>query len=231
MNSSNIHVFWVQIPEGIRIEDINQWKNILDYDEQITFEKYRVEFKKIEFLTGRLLLKKVIGQVLSIPLINVVFDKTEYGKLILKEHLTDKPFFFNLSHTNGMVVCVLSFCQEVGVDVEGIERDCLEIMSKVFLPDEIRYVESQTSIQRKLKAFYVVWTRKEAVVKALGTGFFLDPMTFEVPIYGNRDSNFAHDFYTFQLLDNYIVTVVALKRMGMEQIFDIEKIDFEDLYK
>ncbi|MES5845464.1 MULTISPECIES: hypothetical protein [unclassified Bacillus cereus group] len=94
MNSSNIHVFWVQIPEGIRIEDINQWENILDYDEQITFEKYRVEFKKIEFLTGRLLLKKVIGQVLSIPLINVVFDKTEYGKLILKEQLTDKPFFF-----------------------------------------------------------------------------------------------------------------------------------------
>ena len=86
-----------------------------------------------------------------------------------------KPFvegenFFNISHSGDYVVLAEADCP-VGVDIEridniGINDDLLNIAlterEKLWVKDS-------------LLRFYVVWTRKESIVKCEGSGFMSEP--------------------------------------------------------
>jgi 4'-phosphopantetheinyl transferase len=77
---------------------------------------------------------------------------------------------FNLSYGDAMVA--LAFARRpVGVDVEAL-RDNLafgEIGRRFFRPDELQYLESGPGPGVRDR-FFRLWTRKEAVLKALGVG-------------------------------------------------------------
>ncbi len=70
---------------------------------------------------------------------------------------------FSLSHSGDFVVLA---CEDglVGVDIERIERDYLDLMPQVFTNDEIAFVKDD------LKRFYQIWTLKESLLKAVGEG-------------------------------------------------------------
>lgn len=102
------------------------------------------------------------------------------GKNALLNYQTDtwqRPFLpgsldFNISHTSGMVVCAATVDGRVGIDVEKIKPVDLSDYRRVFTTKEYEYIsQSQHSIAR----FYELWTKKEAVMKADGRGFGLDP--------------------------------------------------------
>ncbi|MEG2172164.1 MAG: 4'-phosphopantetheinyl transferase superfamily protein [Desulfovibrionaceae bacterium] len=84
----------------------------------------------------------------------------------------------SFAYTHTMAVCALRFMQTqapiVGVDVENIPiTGPLESFTKVFTPEERRAIaacaDSPSDLTRR-------WTIKEAVLKALGTGFAVDPL-------------------------------------------------------
>ena len=81
------------------------------------------------------------------------------------------PIFFNLSHSKRIVTCVISSIDEAGIDVEGINKNPLELMPVVFVYQEQMLIEAELTFAKKVEAFYRVWTRKEAVMKAAGKGF------------------------------------------------------------
>ena len=54
------------------------------------------------------------------------------------------------------------------------------LIEGVFGPSEQAELAS-TRGRHKINLFFRLWTIKEALIKALGTGFALDPSTFEVP--------------------------------------------------
>lgn len=83
---------------------------------------------------------------------------------------------FNISHCKGMVVCALHRSRRVGIDVEAVLP--LEELdhSLVFTPAECSLIAEDASPEAR---FYHFWTRKEAVIKADGRGFYLNPSTFE----------------------------------------------------
>ena len=87
-----------------------------------------------------------------------------------------KPFFpklpqvcFNVSHTQGLAACVLAG-SPVGVDVECLLRPApLEIMRRTMTHGEQQLVLQAPSAGRT-RAFYQIWTRKEAFLKWSGRG-------------------------------------------------------------
>ena len=103
----------------------------------------------------------------------------EYGlceremEYIENEH--GKPFFknrpdikFSLSHSGGYAVCVVSE-RNVGVDVEQ-HRDTkasLKIAERYFTGREYEYVKNHRNTKT---AFFRLWTKKESLLKAIGTG-------------------------------------------------------------
>jgi 4'-phosphopantetheinyl transferase len=86
-------------------------------------------------------------------------------------HGLEKPLFFNLSHTQGCVVCVVSRDVEVGVDVENIshEHPFEALAQRYFAEAEAEHVAS-VSVSEKARVFYTYWTLKEAYLKACGMG-------------------------------------------------------------
>lgn len=81
------------------------------------------------------------------------------------------PPRFNLSHTDGLVACVVSYGCDVGVDVERTDRttDVDLIASRAFAPVERRMLVASAGSDRA-ERFAELWTLKEAYVKAIGAG-------------------------------------------------------------
>lgn len=79
---------------------------------------------------------------------------------------------FNLSHAGRFVTLALAD-EPVGVDVEPMDYSC-GAAERVFTEREIAYV-GDGSTARSRTRFARIWTEKEAILKARGTGFALDP--------------------------------------------------------
>lgn len=100
-----------------------------------------------------------------------------------KPALVDVDLHFNLSHSGERWLVGISRDQPLGVDIESgrKERSVLELADRFFAPSEASALRAIPDTNRR-RAFLDLWSCKEAVVKALGTGlrFGLDRVAFEL---------------------------------------------------
>ena len=89
---------------------------------------------------------------------------------------------FNVSHGGNHGLVAFAPRGRLGVDVEerGRRHDPDGHIRKVFAPREQEALATAAGV-RKTWMFFRLWTLKEAVIKALGTGFSLDTSSFEIP--------------------------------------------------
>jgi 4'-phosphopantetheinyl transferase len=101
------------------------------------------------------------------------------GKPSLHRH----PLRFNLSHTPGVALFAFACGFEVGVDVEHIapSEDLTAVAEQNFSAAEREALKSLPQ-DEQLIAFYRCWTRKEALLKAEGSGLFHALDTFSVSL-------------------------------------------------
>jgi len=90
---------------------------------------------------------------------------------------------FNISHSGGLVLLAATLGTPVGIDLEvprpGVELQ--EILERFFSPGEVAEWHRLPASLRS-DGFYSLWTRKEAVVKALGRGLSLPLDSFQVTL-------------------------------------------------
>ena len=89
---------------------------------------------------------------------------------------------FNVSHSGDHGQVAFAPNGRLGVDVEERHRrhDPGGPIKDVFTPREQAALAAARA-DGKLRRFFKLWTLKEAAIKALGTGFSLDPAKFEIP--------------------------------------------------
>lgn len=86
----------------------------------------------------------------------------------------DPPLHFSLAHSHGMAAIAVS-TTVIGIDVERLPRDeTVEVCTPALHPGERAELEGLAG-NAKREAFGQMWTRKEAFLKALGTGLSRDP--------------------------------------------------------
>ena len=110
------------------------------------------------------------------------FETTEHGKPVALVDGMPVSVSFNVSHSGEHGLIAVAPEGRLGVDVEErvAHRNMDLLIDGVFGPSE--QAELASTLDRdKLHLFFRLWTVKEAMIKALGTGFALDPSTFEVP--------------------------------------------------
>ncbi len=100
----------------------------------------------------------------------VVFSFNAYGKPALKAG----PFVFNSSSSGNSLLLAIgrrSEVGEIGVDLETTRPmpDALLIAQHFFSKDEAAELGSLAGDERD-QAFFNCWTRKEALIKAVGSG-------------------------------------------------------------
>ena len=125
------------------------------------------------FLLGRLLARRALGQGLSCAPASVPLALDANGK----PFVAGCALRFNLSHSGEWVVLALARGFEVGVDIEQVKpvQDRAALAAGFFHPREREAGDAMTDEQ-----FLRVWTRKEALSKAIGLGLGLAPDSFAV---------------------------------------------------
>lgn len=89
----------------------------------------------------------------------------------------EEKLYFNLSHSEGMVMCAIAE-KEVGCDVEKkavLDRRLAEYVMTEYELDRIYGLEMDTEQQ---EMFFRLWTLKESYMKATGLGIRLEPKSF-----------------------------------------------------
>jgi 4'-phosphopantetheinyl transferase len=93
------------------------------------------------------------------------------GKPYLRAPQLHPPLAFNMSHSGEMVVIALMRGSEVGVDVELLRPlDDLEAMVATTCSEAEQAYLAALPLEKRLTAFYRLWTRKEAWLKLRGIG-------------------------------------------------------------
>jgi len=88
---------------------------------------------------------------------------------------------FNIAHSGGTALVALSPNGPLGIDLEELRplRDAEALARKAFTAGE---TEALVRRSFDVRAFFACWTRKEAVVKALGSGIARDFPHFSVSV-------------------------------------------------
>lgn len=100
-----------------------------------------------------------------------------------KPHLPDDMGCpFNLSHGGDVAVVAIGCQQPVGVDVEpwSQQTGMLDLVDQFMSPSEQDQLKDWPSTQEATQCCLRTWTRKEAVLKALGCGLSFDARRVEV---------------------------------------------------
>lgn len=182
----NIHDLTPQMIETISIQFPNRYANAM---------KFKQENDRLRSLTATYLLKQTFPMLKES---DILFNG--YGKPFFK----DGPSF-NLSHSGDL--CVIAQDEfEIGIDVEIMDEKNLQVCNHVFAEDELVWMQEEP-----LTRFHILWTQKEALVKAVGKGMNISLNTFSVMPFQNQ-KNLEYDNRLWQCetirVDSYIISIV-----------------------
>ena len=135
--------------------------------------RYHFEADRLRHAISRGLLRRLVGHYLDRPPAELRFGAGEHGKPHLAGVDADL-LSFNLSHSGNLVLIALARHGRVGVDVESWgsridEAGIGRIAERTFSAHEHAALQT-TAGEDKRAAFFAIWSRKEAYIKATGLG-------------------------------------------------------------
>ena len=154
----------------------------LDESERARWRRFRIDRPKREFALCRAVLRSILCRWLDCKNNQLAFGSLEHGKPFALVSGRAAPVSFNVSHSGSHGLIAVATRERLGVDVEDRtpHRDFNGLAETVFGPNE-RAEFKLLGEQDRCSTFYLLWTLKEALIKALGTGFSLNPSGFEIP--------------------------------------------------
>ena len=149
-------------------EAISSFQKLLSTQELEKASKFRFQQDRHSYIITHAMLRTILGRYLDLEPVKIEFVSNDYQKPSLCEKY--KKIHFNLSHSTGLTALAFSTKSEIGVDVEKIDQEFdFDLIAKThFSAAENRYLLAKQPNTREM--FYKLWTRKEAFLKAVGTG-------------------------------------------------------------
>ena len=202
------------------------------------YEKlFRSVSKERQEKTERLLLRKDKNMSLGAELLlkfALKAEETENFQIEYGEH--SKPYikdrddiFFNLSHSEGIVMCVVSD-GEVGCDVEKVRDINIDTAKRFFSPFEYEEIMKKETYEERKDTFFRLWTLKESFLKATGMGLGLPLKSFSIDISEDiikieqKVNSKKYYFKEYNMQDGYKYAVCGLtENFGKAEVVDICK--------
>lgn len=136
--------------------------SILSAQEIEKANRFRQQQDRERYLVSKYYLRLLLAQFLSLAPSAIEYSYTGNYKP------TVPGIEFNISHAENYVV--IGICRfKIGVDVEYIKRDFdfNDLMELCFSPEEASFINHS---EDHPLGFYLLWTRKEAILKATAEG-------------------------------------------------------------
>jgi 4'-phosphopantetheinyl transferase len=158
-------------------QQLQSLRELLNEKEQARADRIRIERPRRQFIVARAMLRCLLGRYIDQPAKDVHLTFGQRGK----PSLADTQLHFNLSHSHERVIYAFTQHNEIGVDIEQL-RDKVryeDLAKRYFSPGEVQSLMALPDHERH-RGFFRCWTRKEAIIKAKGTGLSLPLNQFEV---------------------------------------------------
>jgi 4'-phosphopantetheinyl transferase len=164
---------------------LGAYSALLSVDERTRAMRFVRERDRQRFVAARGQLRSILGRYLGLSPQSICFSYGDYGKPHLSIGGT-LPFYFNLSHSADLAVLAVSDRYELGVDIEEICFLKEDVARRFFSRKEYQTLRALPAATY-LDGFYRCWTRKEAFVKAYGSGLSLPLDSFDVTFDGSGE--------------------------------------------
>jgi 4'-phosphopantetheinyl transferase len=166
--------------------------SLLDEDERRRAAAFKFDVDRRRFIAAHAALRMVLSQATGLGPRALRLEMDAAGK----PHLEASDWQFNLSHSDDLALLAVARGIVLGVDVERIrplkrnaareetgQDETLALAERHYSPAENQHLRTLSGADRD-RGFFLCWTRKEAVVKAIGTGIFTDLTRIEAGFEG-----------------------------------------------
>jgi len=199
-----------------RINDVDIWQinmsefyskeeelfALLSETEKIRTKKFAFPHLSTRYTIAHSILRLLLSRYTGLEPNEINFKTRVKGKPYLS--INPHQLEFNLSDSHERALIGFSMKDEIGVDIQVIDPN---ILSKG-LQNTI-FTENERKIFRKhpnpLEAFYCGWTHKEATMKLLGTGLYIEPAAIEVPLVLASETRTIHYENTERFIRSFLL--------------------------
>jgi 4'-phosphopantetheinyl transferase len=160
-----VHLYAFRLDAAAQV--ISDFKRMLSEEERRRAERFGMEHLQRRFIVAHGVMRSVLGGCLSCAPSEVEYAYGVRGK----PRLVHAEIEFNLAHSDELGLLAVTRGMAVGVDVEKLRPmpDGLDIARRFFSAREVAMFET-VPVAGHDEAFFNLWTRKEAWLKATGDG-------------------------------------------------------------
>lgn len=179
LSPGEIHIWSIRLDPPQ--ETVERLGRSLAPDEWERANRFRFDKHRRQYVVGRGALRGLLAAYLNTRSELVRFRYGDRGKPYVAWPESDLEM--NLSNSDEMALVGFVRGVEIGVDIEYLKPmpDCEEISERFFSESERKVLRAQPA-DRKEEAFFNCWTRKEAYLKAVGTGLAVPLDSFDVTL-------------------------------------------------
>jgi len=194
LSHNEIHISFVFTDDIDDVDLLAEYQDLLTQKEKKQWQRFYFARHRHQYLVTRALIRTTLSQYVDILPRDWRFTFNKHGRPEISQEHGDLNIRFNLSHTDGLVMCGVTTGNEIGVDVENKQRknELLKIANRYFSPQEVVDL-GQVPSSAQIHRFFEYWTLKESYIKARGMGLLLPLDQFSFRISHNRRAEISFD--------------------------------------
>jgi 4'-phosphopantetheinyl transferase len=199
LTKNNALIFTTQLPLMIQHKE-EFWKT-LSNQEKTQANKFINNYLKDRYVISHGLLRHLLAFYIGINPENIEYSFNQFGKPFLNNNTCGMQF--NMSHSKDYAAYIMSLDCQVGIDIEWKDKNMnfQDILESVLSPSEIIFF-NQLTPEEKFNTFYSTWTKKEAIIKAIGQGLSYPLKAIEIMnSLGDKRTYHTANKDTFHYLD------------------------------
>jgi len=170
---------------GLNLEkaQLQRLTSTLSPDEQERAARFYFPKDREQFIAARGTLRGILSRYLKMAPTDLRFCYGPQGKPGLIPEQGGNCLQFNLSQSQGLALIAVARDRRIGVDLEAIDPgySWQDITWQFFTPKEQAMLR-RLPAPKQGPAFFQLWTRKEALLKAIGTGLSIPLNQVEVAL-------------------------------------------------
>lgn len=154
----------------------------LDAPERRRLQRFEIRGPGRRFALCRAALRAVLASRLACHQERITFGADDYGKPFAMVDGVPAAISFNVSHSGDHGLVAVRPRGDLGIDVEQRQpRRHMDLVIETVFTETEQAALTTAEGRDRTDLFLDFWTMKEALIKALGTGLYTDPATFETP--------------------------------------------------
>jgi len=169
LSPADVHVWTISLDVASAVLDA--FAAILSSSELERAQQFRSGQPRNRFIAGRAQMRTLLSRYLQTEPAKLEFGYGSGGKPFLSGAFAENGLNFNLTHSDNLALLAVTRAGMIGADIERIRplTDADRLVDRFFSERESAAFHKLPAEQKPV-AFFNLWTRKEAWLKATGAG-------------------------------------------------------------